>query len=52
MVYNSEKKMVVEMLRTVADGIDQMADWPTEIECKRSIYDIFIVMKFIDEWWK
>jgi len=50
MTSQSERKMAADILRTLADEVEAMADKPFKHQVKSLIYDIFIVMKLIDEW--
>ena len=50
MTTQSERKMASDILRTLADEIDAMPDNPLKHEVQSTIYDLFIVMKLIDDW--
>ena len=52
MTTNSERKMAADILRSVADDVKAMPDYPTKAQCKLAIDDLFQAMKIIDEWWK
>lgn len=49
MTTQSERNMVAEILRNVADSVEHYGDKPFKEKTTRDIYDLFIAMKFIDD---